>query len=99
MTTMIGTFVSLIISGMVLMISMIGTFAWSIIAFFASFAIIATTMYPFLNDELAEMEIQKMIEKGYLNADYTIEELGGFCHTYYNVLWQEGLTNACFWFL
>jgi len=99
MTTMIGTFVSLIISGMVLMISMIGTFAWSIIAFFASFAIIATTMYPFLNDELAEMEIQKMIEKGYLNVDYTIEELGGFCHTYYNVLWQEDLTNACFWFL
>ena len=99
MTTMIGTFVSLIISGMVLMISMIGTFAWSIIALFASFAIIATTMYPFLNDELAEMEIQKMIEKGYLNADYTIEELGGFCHTYYNVLWQEDLTNACFWFL
>ena len=96
---MIGTFVSLIISGMVLMISMIGTFAWSIIAFFASFAIIATTMYPFLNDELAEMEIQKMIEKGYLNVDYTIEELGGFCHTYYNVLWQEDLTNACFWFL
>jgi hypothetical protein len=45
------------------------------------------------------MEIQKMIEKGYLNADYTIEELGGFCHTYYNVLWQEDLTNACFWFL
>ena len=99
MTTMIGTFVSLIISGMVLMISMIGTFAWSIIAFFASFAIIATTMYPFLNDELAEMEIQKMIEKGYLNVDYTIEELGGFCHTYYNVLWEEGLDYACFWFL
>ena len=96
---MIGAFVSLIISGMVLMISMIGTFVWLIIAFFASFAFIATTMYPFLNDELAEMEIQKMIEKGYLNVDYTIEELGGFCHTYYNVLWQEDLTNACFWFL
>jgi hypothetical protein len=99
MTTMIGTFVSLIISGMVLMISMIGTFVWLIIAFFASFAIMATTMYPFLNDELAEMEIQKMIEKGYLNVDYTIEELGGFCHTYYNVLFEEGLDYACFWFL
>ena len=99
MTTMIGTFVSLIISGMVLMFSMIGTFVWLIIAFFASFAIIATTMYPFLNDEIAEMEIQKMIEKGYLNADYTTEELANFCHTYYNVLWQEDLTNTCFWFL
>ena len=99
MTTMIGTFVSLIISGMVLMISMIGTFVWLIIAFFASFAIMATTMYPFIDDEIAGMEIQKMIDKGYLNADYTIEELGGFCHTYYNVLWQEDLTNACFWFL
>jgi len=48
---------------------------------------------------MAEMEIQKMIDKGYLNADYTIEELGGFCHTYYNVLWEEGLDYACFWFL
>ena len=96
---MIGTFVSLIISGMVLMISMIGTFVWLIIAFFASFAIIATTMYPFIDDELAGMEIQKMIDKGYLNADYTIEELGGFCHTYYNVLLEEGLDYACFWFL
>ena len=74
MTTIIGTFVGLIISGMVLMISMIGTFVWLIIAFFASFAIIATTMYPFIDDEKAGMEIQKMIDKGYLNADYTIEE-------------------------
>ena len=56
-------------------------------------------MYPFLDDEIAGMEIQKMIDKGYLNADYTIEELGGFCHTYYNVLWEEDLTTACFWFL
>jgi len=40
-----------------------------------------------------------MIEKGYLNADYTTEELANFCHTYYNVLWQEDLTNTCFWFL
>ena len=45
------------------------------------------------------MEIQQLIEKGYLNADYTQEELGDFCLTYYNVLWQEDYTNTCFWFL
>ena len=74
-------------------------FSELIIVLSALFGFIATTMYPFLDDEIAGMEIQKMIDKGYLNADYTIEELGGFCHTYYNVLWEEDLTYACFWFL
>ncbi len=63
------------------------------------FILIALIFHSFVDDELAEMEIQKMIEKGYLNADYTTEELANFCHTYYNVLWQEDLTNTCFWFL
>ena len=68
-------------------------------AIISIFMFIALMLHSFVDDELAEMEIQKMIEKGYLNADYTIEELGGFCHTYYNVLWEEDLTYACFWFL
>ena len=68
-------------------------------AIISIFMFIALMLHSFVDDELAEMEIQKMIEKGYLNADYTIEELGGFCHTYYNVLWQEDLDYACFWFL
>ena len=71
-----------------------------IVAFiFAMVFIVALMLHSFVDDELAEMEIQKMIEKGYLNADYTTEELANFCHTYYNVLWQEDLTNTCFWFL
>ena len=82
-----------------MIIAIIATVGGLIIAFFALFAFIATTMYPFIDDEIAGMEIQKMIDQGYLNADYTIEELGGFCHDYYNVLWEEDLTYACFWFL
>ena len=82
-----------------MIIAIIATVGGLIIAFFALFAFIATTMYPFIDDEIAGMEIQKMIDKGYLIADYTIEELGGFCHTYFNVLWEEDLTYACFWFL
>ena len=78
------------------MTTIITTFVWLIISFFI---LIALMLHSFVDDELAEMEIQKMIEKGYLNADYTIEELGGFCHTYFNVLWEEDLTYACFWFL
>ena len=77
------------------MTAIIATFVWLIISCF----ILIALMLPFVDDELAEMEIQKMIEKGYLNADYTTEELANFCHTYYNVLWQEDLTNTCFWFL
>ena len=68
-------------------------------AIISIFMFIALMLHSFVDDELAEMEIQKMIEKGYLNADYTTEELANFCLTYYNVLWQEDLTNTCFWFL
>ena len=68
-------------------------------AIISIFMFIALMLHSFVDDELAEMEIQKMIEKGYLNADYTTEELANFCHTYYNVLWQEDLDYACFWFL
>ena len=44
------------------------------------------------------MQIQQLIEKGYLNADYTQEELGDLCHTSYNDF-EEDYTEACFWFL
>ena len=62
--------------------------------------IVVLFIFPlFGDDELYEMQVQQLIEKGYLNADYTQEELGDFCLTYYNVLWQEDYTNTCFWFL
>ena len=44
------------------------------------------------------MQIQQLIEKGYLNADYTQEELGDLCLTSYNDF-EEDYTNTCFWFL
>jgi hypothetical protein len=50
----------------------------------------------FEDDELYEMEIQQLIEKGYLNADYTQGELGDLCLTSYNDF-EEDYTNACFW--
>ena len=50
----------------------------------------------FEDDELYEIEIQQLIEKGYLNADYTQEELGDLCLTSYNDF-EEDYTNACFW--
>ena len=50
----------------------------------------------FEDDELYEMEIQQLIKKGYLNADYTQEELGDLCLTSYNDF-EEDYTNACFW--
>ena len=52
----------------------------------------------FEDDELYEMEIQQLIEKGYLNADYTQEELSDLCLTSYNDF-EEDYTEACFWFL
>ena len=55
-------------------------------------------LHSFVDEELKEMEIQQLIEKGYLNTDYTQEELGDLCLTSYNDF-EEDYTNTCFWFL
>ena len=70
-----------------------------IVAFiFAMVFIVALMLHSFVDEELKEMEIQQLIEKGYLNADYTQEELGDLCLTSYNDF-EEDYTNTCFWFL
>ena len=58
--------------------------------------IVALLLHSFVDEELKEMEIQQLIEKGYLNADYTQEELSDLCLTSYNDF-EEDYTNACFW--
>jgi hypothetical protein len=67
------------------------------------FMILGTLFAPLyelgINKELEKIEIQNMIEKGYLDADYTKQDLNDFCVTYYNVLWQESLNNTCFRYL
>jgi hypothetical protein len=52
-----------------------------------------------IDKELEKIEIQNMINKGYLDADHTKQDLSDFCFTYYNVLWKESLNNACFRYL
>ena len=70
-----------------------------IVAFiFAMVFIVALLLHSFVDEELKEMEIQQLIEKGYLNADYTQEELSDLCLTSYNNF-EEDYTNTCFWFL
>ena len=65
---------------------------------FAMFFIVALMLNSFVDEELKEMEIQQLIKKGYLNADYTQEELSDLCLTSYNDF-EEDYTNTCFWFL
>ena len=55
-------------------------------------------LYSFVDNELYEMQVQQLIEKGYLNTDYTTEELSNLCNTSYNDF-EEDYTEACFWFL
>ena len=70
-----------------------------IVAFiFTMVFIVALLLHSFVDDELKEMQIQQLIEKGYLNADYTQEELSDLCLTSYNDF-EEDYTNTCFWFL
>ena len=61
--------------------------------------IVVLFLFPlFGDDELYEMQVQQLIEKGYLNADYTQEELGNLCQSSYGDF-EEDYTEACFWFL
>ena len=70
-----------------------------IVAFIFTMVFIGVLLlHSFVDEELKEMEIQQLIEKGYLNADYTQEELGDLCLTSYNDF-EEDYTNTCFWFL
>ena len=70
-----------------------------IVAFIFTMVFIGVLLlHSFVDDELKKMEIQQLIEKGYLNADYTQEELGDLCLTSYNDF-EEDYTNTCFWFL
>jgi len=62
------------------------------------FILLPLMLYSFVDNELYEMQVQQLIEKGYLNTDYTTEELSNLCNTSYNDF-EEDYTEACFWFL
>ena len=46
-----------------------------------------------------QAETQLLIQMRYLEENFTKAELSDFCLTYYNELWYESLTFACFWSL
>ena len=61
------------------------------------FVFIAGLYYLFAS--IYQAETQLLIQMGYLGENFTKAELSDFCLTYYNDLWYEGLTIACFWSL
>ena len=61
------------------------------------FILIAGLYYLFAS--IYQAETQLLIQMGYLGENFTKAELSDFCLTYYNELWYEGLTIACFWSL
>ena len=58
---------------------------------------IASVYYLFAS--IYQAETQLLIQMGYLGENFTKGELSDFCLTYYNDLWYEDLTIACFWSL
>ena len=58
---------------------------------------IASVYYLFAS--IYQAETQLLIQMGYLGENFTKGELSDFCLTYYNGLWYEDLTIACFWSL
>ena len=58
---------------------------------------IAGVYYLFAS--IYQAETQLLIQMGYLGENFTKGELSDFCLTYYNELWYESLTFACFWSL
>ena len=61
------------------------------------FVFIAGLYYLFAS--IFQAETQLLIQMGYLGENFTKGELSDFCLTYYNDLWYEDLTIACFWSL
>ena len=61
------------------------------------FILIAALYYLFIS--VFHAETQLLIQMGYLGENFTKKELSDFCLTYYNELWYESLTFACFWSL
>ena len=61
------------------------------------FIFIAGLYYLFTS--VYQAETQLLIQMGHLEENFTKEELSDFCLTYYNELWYESLTFACFWSL
>ena len=53
----------------------------------------------YLFASIYQAETQLLIQMGYLGENFTKGELSDFCLTYYNELWYESLTFACFWSL
>ena len=58
---------------------------------------IAGVYYLFAS--IYQAETQLLIQMGHLGENFTKGELSDFCLTYYNDLWYENLTFACFWSL
>ena len=61
------------------------------------FVFIAGLYYLFAS--IYQAETQLLIQMGYLGENFTKAELSDFCLTYYNDLWYEDLTIACFLYL
>jgi capsular polysaccharide biosynthesis protein len=61
------------------------------------FIFVAGLYYLFTS--VYQAETQLLIQMGYLGENFTKGELSDFCLTYYNDLWYEDLTIACFWSL
>ena len=61
------------------------------------FIFIAGLYYLFTS--VYQAETQLLIQMGYLGENFTKGELSDFCLTYYNDLWYEDLTIACFLYL
>jgi len=53
----------------------------------------------YLFASIYQAETQLLIQMGYLGENFTKGELSDFCLTYYNDLWYEDLTIACFLYL
>ena len=59
--------------------------------------IVVLFLFPlFGDDELYEMQVQQLIEKGYLNADFTYSEKIDFCENIEPTL-GETYRNVCLW--
>ena len=61
----------------------------------ATLVLVIATLVP---SESYKLQIQYLIDEGYIDNDFTDKDLAKACHYFYNDF-DKDLTDVCFWYL
>ena len=72
-----------------------------VIPIIATLILVISILVPslfYVGGESYKLQIQYLINEGYIDNDFTDKDLAKACHYYYNDF-EKDLTDVCFWYL